>query len=112
MKKETFIKLVNNYKKIETKSEEFSKGLESILNISFKNWYEGENRVMFLWPIEGAATMLKDVLIDLGDSEEGAGWFIYEGIDQIDKGGTEIEANSMKYSIKSYGDYYDYLEGK
>lgn len=41
--------------------------------------------------------------------EEGAEWFIYDGLSQINRGGTEIEENDKTYTIKSLKDYYDYL---
>ena len=47
----------------------------------------------------------------MGESEDGAAWFLYDGLDQIKEfGKTEIEVDGKTIELESIKDYYDYLE--
>lgn len=113
MKKETFLNMIEISKQTEKRCEDFNNGLEGLIRMPFRDGsYNNDATVMFYWPLEAVLEMFKAALMDMGESEEGAEWFIYEGIDQIDSGkGTEIDDGKV-YKINSYEDYYNYLMEK
>jgi hypothetical protein len=65
---------------------------------------------MYYAPLNIVENYIMEILqTELGESEEGAEWFIYEGLPQIKRGGTSIEENGKIWDIKNIKDYYDYL---
>ena len=110
MTKQTFLYMIKMLKQADKRCEEFNNTLDSILQMPFKNdGAKTDGFSMMLWPFEAVADIFKTLLVEMGESKGGAGWFIYEGIEQIENGGTEIEDDGITYKIKSFEDYYDYL---
>lgn len=64
---------------------------------------------MYFVPYELVAKTIIEILQSEGETEEGAEWFVYEGMEQIKDKGTEITVDKKTYKIKTMRDYYDYL---
>lgn len=104
--KKAFVKLCNFVNKIDERCDDTDRGIEKVLNKSFNGVEDTFDSVsMFIWPLEAAQEMLKEVVLDCGESEIGADWFVQEGLPMIAGGGTEID----DVKINSYEDYWDYL---
>lgn len=99
-----FIATIINMQKLCSK---FDDGMETILNMPFiKDGFSSDSRSMLLFPVEGIQTLFIEAIInEFDESREGAEWFVYEGMDQIIHGGTEID----KMQIKSFDEYYKWL---
>lgn len=111
MKKETFLRMIEIYKQTYKRCEEFNNDLENIIKKPFNDSdYKNDATVMFFWPLQAVTEAFMAMLMDMGESKEGAEWFIFEGIDFIDNDkNAEIEENGKSYIFKSYEDYYNYL---
>lgn len=105
--KKAFVDLCNWLDKVEFKNEDDNTNFEKIFNRSFHNEEDCfDTRLMYIWPLEAAQEALKIVVLDMGETEEGADWFVYEGMGQIaNYGSTEID----DVTINSYEDYYDWV---
>lgn len=107
VKLETFIELCNIFQETSEKSSSVERELETVLGKGFRGSYGGDNSIMLIWPVEAVGSMLQEILKDMGESKEGAKWFVYEGLDQITSGmGTTID----DVEIQSIEDYYNYLK--
>jgi len=101
MNYETFEELINLLESSYEECHNFNKSLESIL---------GDDSVsMYYKPHDMICDTIQKILELNGESHEGAEWFVYDGLEQIRKGGTEIEENGKTYKINTIKDYYDFL---
>ena len=98
---EEFETLVDLLKKSHEESRRFNKALEEVYGQDSCVWYYTQYDII-------ADHIIKILLIN-GESEEGAEWFVYDGLEQIEKGGTEIGYDDKWYNIKTIRDYYDWL---
>lgn len=106
MKKESFLNMCETLEKIEQFCDGFNESMEKTLNKSWDPKYDGDSRVMMLWPLEAIDELLINLICtETNESKEGASWFVYEGMDQIKNGSTMID----DIEIKSYEDYYNYI---
>mgnify|MGYP006956012007 CR=1 FL=1 len=111
VKKETFINICNLVDKVDARVDTMNGDLEKVLRKGFDEKTDTDSMVMIMWPLDAAIQMLEQILIDMGDSEEGADWFCYEAMGMIkNSGSAEMEVDGKEISFKSYGDYYDYLK--
>lgn len=102
MTEKSFEEICNLIIETSSKLDEFNEGLDNILGC--------DTRSMYYKPLEIVENFVINVLQnEFNESKEGAEWFVYEGLRQIMKDGTEIEDNGKKWSIKSTKDYYEYL---
>lgn len=69
-----------------------------------------DTRSMYLKFYDIASEYIIRILEIEGESREGAEWFVYDGLNQIENGGTEIEDDGKIFKIKTIKDYYDYLK--
>lgn len=99
---DTFKESINLLNTLQVTLNNFNRELEKILGSDTSSMYYTPLHITEMYIIN----MLQ---IEFGESEEGAEWFIYEGLPQIENGGTEIEDDGKKWNIKSIKDYYDYL---
>jgi hypothetical protein len=107
IKKENLKNIIELYKKFDEKTDDFNKKLEDLLNTDFetdKPIYDGS--CWLYWPIDGVRQILKHVLIDCGETEEGADWWLYENDFTFP---TEIGFEGKNYIINNYDDFYGYL---
>lgn len=98
----SFKEMINLLNTISVELENFNRSMEKILG--------SDTSSMYYTPLNIVENYIMEMLhTELGESKEGAEWFIYDGLPQINSGGTEIEYNGKKWNIKSIKDYYDYL---
>lgn len=101
----TFITLIKNHKNFLEKIDKFTGDLTKT--------FSSESIIFLDWPVEYTCDVLKTIIMDIGETEESADWFVWEGIEQIDNGGTvvgEMVDGEWKYfKINSYKDYYKYI---
>lgn len=98
---EEFETLVDLLKTSYSECRRFNKALEEVYGEDSSVWYYEQYEIV--------CKHLVKLLILNGESEDGADWFIYEGLEQIENGGTKIGFNGKEYNIKDLRDYYDYL---
>ena len=79
----------------------FNKALEKVYGEDTSVWYYKQYEIV-------CEHFIKILELN-GESKDGAEWFVYEGLEQIEKGGTKIEFNGKIYDIKDLHGYYDYL---
>ena len=102
IKFETFEKIIKLLDDISIEVDNFNDGLQNVLGSdSCCMYYEQFNIVQ--------NSIIEILQIEFNETEEGAEWFIYEGLPQIKNGGTSIEENGKIWNIKNIKDYYDYL---
>lgn len=103
----TFKSFIKTITDMEKRCEEFNTAMENVLSMPFnKDGYKNDSTCMFFFPLEGIQNLFIETLVnEFDESQEGAEWFVYEGIDQILKGGTEV--NEQK--IKTFEEYYNWL---
>ncbi len=110
IKKETFINICNLVDKVDARVDTMNGDFEKVLRKGFDENADTDSMVMIMWPLEAVIQILEQILIDMGDSEDGASWFCYEAMGMIkNSGSAEMEINGEEISFTSYGDYYDYL---
>ena len=97
-----FKDMINLMNTVSVELDNFNRGMERILGSDTSSMYYVPLNIVENYIISTLQT-------ELGESKEGAEWFIYDGLSQINRGGTEIEENGKTYTIKSLKDYYDYL---
>lgn len=109
---EDFIFLLETYGKVEERCNKFNSLVEDALNLPLsKDHYNADSSSMLVFPIEAISDIIIHFIVSMGESEDGAAWFLYDGLDQIRTfQKTEIEVNGKTIEIKSIKDYYDYLE--
>ena len=98
---EEFETLVDLLKKSYEESRRFNKALEEVYGEDSCVWYYKQYDIV--------VDHLVQILELNGESHEGAEWFVYDGLEQIEKGGTEIGYDDKWYNIKTIRDYYDWL---
>lgn len=98
---EMFEELVKLLEDSYNECERFNKGMTDLLG--------DDSSVMYYNNYENVCKHFIKILELNGESHEGADWFVYEGLDQIKRGGTEFESDGKKYIIENLRDYYDYL---
>lgn len=101
MKFEEFEILVDLLKKSYDECKRFNKALGDVCGEDSSIWYYKQYDIV-------SENFIKILKLN-GESDDGADWFVYEGLEQIENGGTEIGVEDKKYSIKNIHDYYDYL---
>lgn len=102
IKFETFEKIIKLLDDINLEADNFNNGLEKV--------FGSDSRCMYYEPFNIVENSIIEILqIEFNETEEGAEWFIYEGLPQIKRGGTSIEENGKIWDIKNIKDYYDYL---
>jgi hypothetical protein len=99
---DSFEKLINLMDELNIELDKFNEGLQNLLGSDTYCMYYKPSCIVENYIIE----ILQN---EFNESKEGAEWFVYEAIPQIKRGGTEIEDNGKKWSIKSVKDYYEYL---
>lgn len=107
IKKENLINIIELYKKFDKKTDDFNKKLEDLLNTDFETdtpIYDGS--CWLYWPLDGVKQILKQIMLDCGESEEGADWWLYENDFTFP---TEIKYNDKDYEINDYDSLYNYL---
>ena len=98
---EEFETLIDLLKKSHEESRRFNKALEEVYGQDSSVWYYTQYDIISEHVIR---------ILELnGESREGAEWFVYDGLEQIEKGGTEIGYHEEWYKIKTIHDYYDWL---
>ena len=98
---EEFEMLVDLLKRSYEECEKFNKELENIF---------GEDSVVIYTKQHNIVSEYVVRILELnGESHDGAEWFVYDGLEQIEKGGTEIGYHEERYNIKTIRDYYDWL---
>ena len=101
MNYEVFEELIKLLKDSYEEMNKFNKALESVI---------GEDSVsMYYKPHDMICDTVVKILELSGESHDGAEWFAYEGLEQIEKGGTKVWIGEKEYNIKSIRDYYDWL---
>jgi hypothetical protein len=108
IKKEHLINIIELYRKFDKKTDDFNEKLENLLNSDFETdepVFDGS--CWLYWPIEGVRQIIKQILMDCGESEEGASWWLYENDFSFP---TEIGLNGKDYEIKDYDSFYEYLK--
>lgn len=98
---EEFEILIDLLKKSYEESRRFNKALEEVYGEDSCVWYYTQYNIV--------SDHIIRILESNGESHEGAEWFIYEGLEQIEKGGTNICIGEKEYNIKNIRDYYDWL---
>ena len=98
---EEFETLVDLLKKSYEESRRFNKALEEVYGQDSSVWYYTQYDIV--------SEHVVRILELNGESHEGAEWFVYDGLEQIEKGGTEIGYHEEWYNIKTIRDYYDWL---
>ena len=114
LSKEAFINVLENYIYFHNRNKQFEKDLGKIFGAKYKPTDEystiEENQIWFNWAITGVDEIIKEIILDFGETQEGAEYWLYEGIDMITKdGGTTITENETEYKITDFSDLYDYL---
>ena len=79
------------------------------LNKALEEVYGQDSSVWYYTQYDIVSDHIVRILELNGESHDGAEWFVFDGLEQIEKDGTEIEENGKKYIIKTIKDYYDYL---
>ena len=103
--------LLEMYEKVTARCDKFNNLLENALNFPLEeNHYVSDSFSMLVFPIQAVSNIIIQFLVNMGESKDGAEWFMYEGLDQIKCGGTELEVNKKKYNINSIEDYYNFLK--
>lgn len=97
-----FKDMINLMNTVGVELDNFNRGMERVLGSDTSSMYYAPLNIVENYIISTLQT-------ELGESKEGAEWFIYNGLAQINRGGTEIGENGKTYTIKSLKDYYDYL---
>ena len=98
---EEFETLVDLLKKCDEESRRFNKALEEV--------YGKDSSVCYYTQYGIISEHVVRILELNGESHEGAEWFVYDGLEQIEKGGTEFGYNNEWYKIKTIHDYYNWL---
>ena len=97
-----FKDMINLMNTVGVELDNFNRGMERILG--------PDTSSMYYAPLNIVENYIMEILqTELGESKEGAEWFIYDGLPQINGGGTSIEENGKIWDIKNIKDYYDYL---
>jgi len=103
MNYKSFKKLCEWVKKVEKDCDEFNKGMEKVLG--------SDTISMFLKPLERANELFVSLIAsEFNESKEGAEWLAYEGLKQIEVGGTEIKDGDKDWIITDLRGMYDYLK--
>ena len=97
-----FKDMINLMNTVGVELDNFNRGMERVLGSDSSSMYYAPFNIVENYIISTLQT-------ELGESKEGAEWFIYEGLPQIKRGGTSIEENGKIWDIKNIKDYYDYL---
>lgn len=109
--REAFKKIIELYRKFDKKTDDFNKKLEDLLNIDFetdKPIYDGS--CWMYWPIDGLRQVLKQILMDFGESEDGADWWVFEnGFEYPTEISETRDGKKIDYKINNDEDVYDYL---
>lgn len=112
VKKETFINILELYRKFDKKTDDFNKKLEDLLNVDFetdKPIYDGS--CWMYWPIDGLRQVLKQIIMDFGESEDGADWWIFEnGFEYPTEISEKVNGKEVVYKIENDEDAYNYLK--
>lgn len=104
---QTFENIIKTYKQLTKRCDEFNQIMEKALNISLDEDKDRADSISFcLFPVEAVDKIIIDILMDEGETREGAEWFVYDGLEQIDNGGTEI--NDTK--INSLEEYFNFIK--
>ena len=102
IKFETFEKIIKLLDDISLEADNFNNGLEKV--------FGSDSRCMYYESFNIVENSIIEILqIEFNETKEGAEWFIYEGLPQIKRSGTNIEENGKIWNIKNIKDYYDYL---
>ena len=102
MKYESFAELVNLIHLMKIETDRFNDSMDSLLGEDTRSFY-----IKPLCIVEHS--IIQILMNDFNETKEGAEWFVYEGLEQIENGGTELTYNGKTYKIKSIKDYYQYL---
>ena len=107
MKLETFVDILKTRDLVEEEMRLFNEKMQNLM---------GEDSLcMYYKPMEMLNDLIEKILVnEMGESTEGAEWFIYDGIEQIKNEGTKISEKNENdtdkvWKINSYEDYYTYL---
>lgn len=98
---EEFEILIDLLKKSYEESRRFNKALEEVYGEDSCVWYYTQYDIV--------SEHVVRILELNGESHDGAEWFVYEGLEQIEKGGTNIWIGEKEYNIKTIRDYYNWL---
>ena len=98
---EEFEILIDLLKKSYEESRRFNKALEEVYGEDSCVWYYTQCDII--------SDHVVRILELNGESHDGAEWFVYEGLEQIEKGGTKVWIGEKEYNIKTIHDYYDWL---
>lgn len=102
MKYEAFAEMINMMNFIKIEMDRFNDSMDSLLG--------SDTRSMYLTPLEIIDNFVIQILQnEFNETKEGAEWFVYEGLEQIKNGGTELTDDGKNYKISSIKDYYQYL---
>lgn len=101
MNYETFEELINLMKFAYEECRNFNKSLEQV--------FGEDSTVCYYKQYDIIVDHIIKILVINGESHDGAEWFVYDGLEQIEKGGTEIGYDDKWYNIKTIRDYYDWL---
>ena len=99
---DTFKEMRNMLQTMDIELDKFNNGLQNLLGSDTCCMYYKPSLIV-------ERSIINILQYELNESEEGAEWFIYEGLPQIKRGGTSIEENGKIWDIKNIKDYYDYL---
>lgn len=102
VKFETFEKTIKLLDDISLELDNFNDGLRKVLGVDSCAMYYVPSFIVDNYVIDFLQT-------ELGESKEGAEWFVYDGLFQIKHGGTSIEENGKIWNIETIKDYYNYL---
>lgn len=98
----TFKEMINMLQTMDIEMDVFNGNLQDLLG--------SDTCCMYYKPSSIIEHSIINILqYEFNESEEGAEWFIYEGLPQIKRDGTSIEENGKIWNIKTIKDYYDYL---
>lgn len=103
---ESFKSVINTYKQLKKRCDEFDKTLEDALNLPLREGnYPSDSTSYLVFPMEALEEVITEILVDEGETRPGAEWFFCDGLEAMETRGTEID----DIKISSLEDYYNYL---
>ena len=109
---EDFEFLLKTYAEVEARCNKFNDLFDQAINSPLNNDHSpADGYSMLIFPMDAVSSIIFHFITSMGESEDGAAWFLYDGLDQIKEfGKTEIEVDGKTIELESIKDYYDYLE--
>lgn len=107
-----FISIIKEYLYFIDRNSKFGKDLEKVFGSKYEPtdcWSTEDNSIWLNWAIVGVGKIVKEIILDFGETDDGADYWLYEGIDMITKGGTTVVDNNIEYNITNFNELYNFL---